>query len=110
MKHCMKLQHAPFSSIKTGRKTIEMRLHDEKRSLIKEGDSVEFTDVETGEILLCKVVCLHRYVSFAQLYAHHDKISLGYNKGEEANPNDMLDYYPQEEVEKYGVVGIEIVL
>ena len=104
----MRLQHAPFSSIKEGRKRIEMRLYDEKRSLINEGDSIEFTDVATGETLVCRVVHLYCYASFEELYAHHDKISIGYKESEEANPNDMLAYYPKEEVEKYGVVGIEI--
>ena len=102
MKHCMKLQHSPFLAIKSGRKTVEMRLYDEKRSLINEGDMVEFTDVETGEKLLCRVVKLQ------ELYSHHDKTSIGYAETEEASPQDMLAYYPMEEVQKYGVVGIEI--
>ena len=104
----MRLQHAPFLAIKEGRKNIEMRLYDEKRSLIKVGDSVELTDVETGETLLCEVVQMHRYASFQELYSHHDKISIGYAENEEANPADMLAYYPKEEVKRYGVVGIEI--
>ena len=108
MKHCLHLQHSPFLAIKTGRKRLEMRLYDEKRSLIKVGDSIEFTDVETGALLLCEVVHLYRYNNFQQLYSHHDKISIGYVEEEEANPDDMLDYYTQEEIEKYGVVGIEI--
>ena len=106
----MRLKHAPFMAIKSGRKKIEMRLQDEKRALIKEGDSVEFTDVETLETILCKVVRLHCYKSFDELYAQHDKISLGYQENEEAIPTDMLAYYPQEEVRKYSVVGIEIAL
>ena len=71
---------------------------------------VEFTDVETSEKLLCRVVRLHRYASFEQLYFHHDKVSLGYQEKEEANPTDMLVYYPKDEVERYGVLGIEIEL
>ena len=82
----MRLQHAPFSSIKEGGKRIEMRLYDEKRSLINEGDSIEFTDVATGETLVCRVVHLYCYASFEDLYAHHDKISIGYKESEEANP------------------------
>ena len=110
MIHQMKLQHAPFLAIKSGRKKIEMRLFDEKRALIEVGDSIEFTDLSTEERLLCRVECLHLYASFAELYAHHDKISIGYEENEEAKPDDMLAYYPQSEVEKYGVVGIEITL
>ena len=108
MKHCMRLQHAPFLAIKAGRKRIEMRLNDDKRSLIKVGDSVEFTDVLTQETLVCKVLQLHKYASFDELYLHHDKLSLGYEEEENANPDDMLVYYPKAEVEKYGVLGIEL--
>lgn len=32
------------------------------------------------------------------------------NKNEIANPNDMLAYYSTEQIEKYGVVGIELLL
>lgn len=45
----MKLQQKPFDSIKTGQKTIEMRLNDEKRRLINIGDEIEFTCVVGGE-------------------------------------------------------------
>ena len=110
MKHDMRLQHAPFLAIKSGRKKIEMRLNDEKRSLIKVGDDIQFTDVTTGETLLCRVVHLHPYASFDELYSNHDKISLGYQENEIANPCDMLVYYPKEEVKKYGVLGIEIIV
>lgn len=36
--HEMRLNNGPFELIKGGTKTIEIRLNDEKRSLIKEGD------------------------------------------------------------------------
>jgi ASC-1-like (ASCH) protein len=42
------------------------------------------------------------------LYKHFDKISLGYKEDEIANSKDMEEYYPKEEQEKYGVLGIEI--
>ena len=110
MTHQMKLQSAPFLAIKSGRKKIEMRLFDEKRSLIKVGDMVEFTDVKTGEKLLCTVVNMHRYPTFADLYANHTKEEIGYTEGEQADPADMLAYYSQEEIARYGVVGIELTL
>ena len=43
--HEMKLYPAPFDSIKSGRKTVEMRLNDEKRQLIKIGDRIRFVNV-----------------------------------------------------------------
>jgi len=38
MKHEMKLYPEPFQMIADGRKTIELRLYDEKRKKIKAGD------------------------------------------------------------------------
>lgn len=85
-----------------------MRLYDEKRSCIKVGDSIEFTDVETLQTLYCRAVNLYVYPSFKELYKRHDKLSIGYREDEEAKPEDMLAYYSQAEIDKYGVVGIEL--
>ena len=46
MKHFMKLDPQPFESIKSGEKTIELRLFDEKRQLINVGDTIVFTDTQ----------------------------------------------------------------
>ena len=110
MKHMMRLHAEPFQLIKNGSKTIEMRLYDDKRRLLQVGDILEFQSRTTGEVLETKVLALHLYSSFEELYKHFDKISLGYLKDEEADPNDMSQYYTLEEQEKYGVVGIEIQL
>ena len=108
MLHAMNLQRSPFLSIKSGRKRIEMRLYDDKRKMVKVGDMVEFTDVTTQEKLVCEVINLHIYPTFDELYQNHDKISIGYMENETADPKDMFAYYPQEEINKYGVVGIEV--
>ena len=110
MKHEMRLHDGPFKLIKAGTKTIELRLYDEKRQEIKVGDEIEFTSRATGEKQLTKVIALHTYSSFNELYKDFDKISMGYAEDEEANPEDMEQYYSKEEQEQYGVVGIEIQL
>ena len=51
----MNLWNDSFEAIKDGWKTIEMRLNDEKRSQIKIGDEIEFTNIKTNETLICKV-------------------------------------------------------
>ena len=38
----MKLNKEPFEKIKSGEKTIELRLYDEKRRKIKAGDTICF--------------------------------------------------------------------
>lgn len=86
----------------------EMRLNDEKRRLIKEGDIIEFENRATKEKLKTKVIKLHKFDNFEELYKHFDKISLGYAEDEIADPKDMEQYYPQDKQEKYGVLGIEI--
>ncbi len=110
MLHKMNLWNDSFNKIKTGIKTIEMRLLDEKRSTILIGDCIEFTNVANGERLLCKVTNLYRYANFEELYENHDKISIGYESNENASPKDMLQYYSIEKINNYGVVGIEIQL
>ena len=104
----MKLQNEPFTNIKRGAKTVEMRLFDEKRKQIKVGDTIEFTNIVSLEKLKVKVIDLHKFKNFEELYSHFDKTQLGYKQTEIANPNDMNQYYSNEDIEKYGVLGIEI--
>ena len=106
----MKLQNAPFQSIKSGAKDIEMRLYDEKRKLLKVGDNIKFTNLQSGEIITVEIIGLHQFSSFAELYKNFDKTRLGYNIDEIALPSDMEQYYSADEQKKYGVVGIEIKL
>lgn len=110
MVHSMHLNHQPFIKIQDGTKTIEMRLNDEKRQQIKVGDQIQFDDRSTNELCVVKVVNLHHFSSFQELYKKFDKEVLGYEKEEVAKPEDMEQYYPKEEQEKYGVVGIEVKL
>ncbi len=108
MIHKMNLQHTPFEKIKEKTKTIEMRLYDEKRSAIAVGDSIVFTDITNGEEILCLVTNLYRYSNFVNLYEHHSKLALGYTPNEPACASDMLQYYSEEKIAQYGVIGIEI--
>lgn len=87
-----------------------MRLNDEKRQKIKTGDNIEFTNAKTNEKLMCKVLELYYYKNFEELYANHDKVSIGYENTEIANPNDMKQYYDNDKIERYGVLGIKIKL
>ena len=110
MIHKMKLQPSPFYSISSGKKTIEMRLNDEKRKLIKIGDTIEFTHMENGETVRTCVVNLTSFPSFKELYEHFDKTALGYEKNEIAHHTDMSKYYDEREISLYGVLAIEIKL
>ena len=108
--HNMKLHSAPFEKIKSGEKTIELRLFDEKRQQIKAGDRIVFTNTATGETLDTTVVKLHRFDGFEALYKELPLLQCGYTSEDidTAHPSDMEQYYSLEELKKYGVVGIEL--
>ena len=111
MLHNMSLNPQPFEKIRCGKKTIELRLLDEKRRLICPGDKICFTNAESGEEkLVVKVLALHKFRSFAELYSTLPLEKCGYSQEEvaAADPRDMDLYYSAEKQEKYGVVGIEI--
>jgi len=108
MEFKMHLREKPFFMIKAGKKDIEMRLYDEKRQKIQKGDTIEFSNVETGQTINTEVVDIHKYNGFDELYSSFDKQRLGYYEDENAKPQDMKQYYSDEEIKKYGVVGIEI--
>lgn len=106
--HNMNLNNDPFNRTKDGTKTIELRLNDEKRQLLKEKDLIEFTNRTTLEVIMVEVVRLYKYSNFDELYKYFDKIAMGYDKDDIANPKDMEKYYSKEEQDKYGVIGIEV--
>lgn len=106
--HNMNLNPSPFYFINNELKDIEMRLNDEKRSIIKIGDMIKFTNNETKEEVNTLVVDLHKYDDFSGLYNKFDKTRLGYLENEIAKTEDMEEYYSKENIRKYGVLGIEV--
>lgn len=106
----MNLNPGPFESIKIGRKSVEMRLNDERRQGIRRGDFICFTHTVTNEKMTVRVEDVFTYPSFFELYENHDKISIGYTEDEDADPSDMLEYYPAQKIEKYGALAIVISL
>ena len=113
MIHPMRLKDDPFFKIWEGKKTIELRLLDEKRQKIRVGDTIEFTRLSGGkERMTVCVVKIHIFDSFATLYASLPLDRCGYDQKtlRDAKPSDMEAYYSVDEQQKYGVVGIEFEL
>lgn len=113
MTHTLNLNSSPFEMIQSGRKTIEMRLWDEKRSQIRVGDTLVFVHTEDASLTLtATVLALHLFPDFAALYAALPLDKCGYLPEEvaTASPEDMNVYYSAERQAQYGVVGIEIAL
>lgn len=108
MVYSMQLHPQPFDAIKSGYKTIEMRLDDERRKGIAKGDLIVFENNHTQQHLTCEVVNVFKYKSFEELYLQHDKTALGYLNDDIALPQDMLKYYQQSAIDQYGVLAIQI--
>ena len=108
----MQLAPSPYRMIASGEKTIELRLLDEKRSQIKEGDIIVFTQSFSGDSVSAKVLKLHKFNTFEELYKSLPLLKCGYTEENvnSASYNDMSIYYSYEKQLKYGVVGIEICL
>ncbi len=110
MMHEMKLRREPFNNIVKGIKTIELRLNDEKRQLIKIGDKIKFSLIDgLNQTVETTVINLHQFSSFRELFLTRlfDKCGWGDVSIDEAVESMRL-YYTENEEEKYGVIGIEI--
>ena len=113
MKHKMKLRSQPFNMIRSGQKTYELRLYDEKRQQIQVNDEIEFSCLgENKDPFVVRVIALHLFENFRELYASLPLLKCGYTKEtiDAASPEDMNQYYSVEEQARYGVVGIELKL
>lgn len=108
--HRMNLNEAPYKSIVSGKKTIELRLNDERRQSLAVGDFVALCC--GNDKIVVKVLKLHKFESFKQLYSKLDLTKCGYSREElqKADWKDMLQYYPLEKQQKYGALGIEFQL
>lgn len=104
----MKLTPVPYEAIGNGTKTIELRLNDEKRQKLSEGDTVFFLHTQEERFLDCTVGKLYFFASFRELYGSLDLRACGYRAEQTARPEDMRAYYTEDEEKRCGVVGIEL--
>lgn len=110
MTHCMNLELSAFLKIADRRKTIELRLNDEKRQKINIGDRIEFLCSEINSVIFAEVIKLHKFSDFEQLYKALPLEKCGYSKNDlkTAHYTDMEKYYTKNQIQKYGVLGIEL--
>lgn len=107
MLHQMKLQPSPFEKIKNGSKTLELRLNDEKRQLIKVGDEIEFSlAAGPDQKILVTVEDLYHFPTFKDLCYSFEPSEYGSLDKEEYIK--MYKYYSKEDEARYGVLAIRI--
>ena len=108
--HEMKLQPKYYNYIINGTKRIEFRLNDEKRRLIKIGDTIKFLkEPNLDESFEAKVIGLIRYDSFKDMFEDFD-ISLLADKTitKDELENVLNEFYTKDLQKQYGVLGIRI--
>ncbi|MDF1497107.1 MAG: ASCH domain-containing protein [Patescibacteria group bacterium] len=103
----------PFELISIGKKTIEIRLNDEKRQKLTIGDEIEFTKLSNpDEKLHVKIIDLLRYSSFKELIDEYGMEFYGYPADEDVEDfiQSIYTIYTPEDEKKYEVLGIRIEL
>lgn len=110
MNHHMSLVPSAFLKIANGSKTIELRLNDEKRQKINIGDTICFQCSEINSIICAKVIKLHKFSDFEELYKALPLEKCGYSNDDlkTAHYKDMEKYYTESQIQEYGVLGIEL--
>lgn len=111
MKHEMRLNEESFKAIKSGRQTIEVRLFDDKRSLLNVGDKITFFKrPDEIESLEANVIGLSIFNSFEELFKAIDKQKFGYDEDDtlEYQLECMRKHYSIDEEKECGVVGIHL--
>ena len=108
--HRMGLYGEYFGAIRAGKKTVEVRLNDEKRKKINVGETIEFIKVpEQDELLKVQVTGLNTYDTFESMYKDIPFKELDCQGW---SMKEMIDgtyeiYTPQQEKE-YGALAISI--
>lgn len=106
----MHLAVEPFEKIVREKKTVEIRLYDEKRKKIAVGDLIVFHCLPNDtDIFITEVLALHRFKTFRELFSSElfDKTGCGDMTVDSATEY-MHRFYKNEQEERDGVLGIEI--
>jgi ASC-1-like (ASCH) protein len=103
----MHLNAEPFSKIVNGRKTIEIRLNDEKRQALRLGDEIDFMHRDSEEIIKCYITELMPFLTFDELIAAISMADVGRQEGEQTEVVAIMRrHYSAEDEARYGVLGI----
>ena len=106
--HKLNVKEKYYNMLKSGTKTIKLRLYDDKRKNIKIGNSIEFlNNSDADDKFTAQVINLHRASNFAELCKKIDCHDAGF-----ATNNELLkvlkEFFSLNRQNELGIVGIEI--
>lgn len=108
--HNMKLNESSFERMKDGANIIEYRLNDEKRQLVKVGDTIHFTKLPNlDESLLTEVEDIQHFKTFYDAFKEL-RYSDNTDTGDDIEKSviTMRKFYSEEDEKKYGTLAIKI--
>lgn len=105
--HHLHLHPEPFELIRSGNKTVESRLFDDKRRAYRIGDELIFTNRASGETISTTVIKLHRASSFSELFLNEEASRKFGSDSLDKLLENIEIYYSKDDQQKYGVLGIE---
>ena len=112
MEHIMKLYVENFDEVKSGIKKREYRLNDEKRKLVKVGDTIKFVRLPNmDEEYVVDVIGIETFDNWYDCYfKYYDEDFKDLYDSVEAVVQDTYDggYYTKEESDKYGAIVFTI--
>lgn len=108
----MQLNNEPYNSIKSGEKTVELRLFDEKRRTLSTGDIIIFSNrTDETQTLSAEIIALYRAESFLSLLTPEILSKSGFSDYSASEAAEcMRKYYTAEDERSFGVLGIELKL
>ena len=112
MEHIMKLYESSFEDVKSGKKKREYRLNDEKRKLVRVGDTIRFLKLPNlDEEFVVDVKGIETFDNWFDCYSkYYDEDFKDRYESVEAVVQDTYDggYYTKEESEENGCVIFSI--
>lgn len=106
--HKLNVKEKYYNLLKSGSKTIELRLFDDKRKNIKIGDRIEFSNTsDANDKFISEVINLHSAEDFTKLCQKIDCKKAGFSSNAELI-TALEEFYSQSKQKEFGVIGIEI--
>lgn len=108
--YVMNVNKKYYKKLKGETKKIELRLNDLRRQKIKVNDVINFRlDGHPQKYFLAKVNRVTRYKNFSELIEKEGRENCGFEKKTIEQINHIMHrFYTEEEVQKNGVVAIEV--
>ena len=111
MEHIMKLYESSFEDVKSGKKKREYRLNDEKRKLVRVGDTIRFLKLPNlDEEFVVDVQGIETFDNWFDCYSkyYEEDFKDRYDSVEAVVQDTLCGYYTKEESEENGCVVFSI--